>query len=301
VELQVTPQDVLRQLPAALAAMDQPTVDGINSFLVSGVARESGLTVALSGLGGDELFAGYDTFRRVPRLERAQQLIPAPVGRGLAAIARPALGPAGGAKLSRWLAGRDAPESAHELVRELFSPAARHALVPGAEVSRDLRHLETPADPTDAVSFLELERYTRNVLLRDTDVMSMARGLEVRVPLLDDRLVSWVAGLPGELKRSGSGPKPLLTGALEGMLPRAVVQRKKMGFTLPFALWLHGELRATVERALLDSDCGGAAAAALNGAAVADVWRQFQAGRAHWSRPWSLYVLKMWGEANTVR
>lgn len=305
VELVVAGEDALRALPAAFGSMDQPTVDGINSYLVSGAARQSGLTVVLSGLGGDELFGGYSSFRLVPRLEMARRLTPRVAGRWLALLGRPMAGLGGREKLTRWLAQRDSPASAYELVRELFSPAARDELLAPARreaaATEAERWLPLPRDRTDAVSFLELERYTRNVLLRDTDVMSMAQGLEVRVPLLDDRLVSWTAALGGQLKRAGRGPKPLLTAALGELLPPAVVQRRKMGFTLPFAPWLRAELRRPVEESLLDPTHGGAVAEALNGPAVAAVWRGFLAGRIHWSRPWALYVLKCWSETNVRR
>jgi asparagine synthase (glutamine-hydrolysing) len=148
------------------------------------------------------------------------------------------------------------------------------------------------------VSYLEFDRYMRNVLLRDSDVMSMAHGLEVRVPFLDHELVELVASLPGALKTQGSTPKPLLVEAVADLLPAEVVHRRKMGFALPFAGWLRGALREQVEIALLDPDFGGTIADSLDHAAIRGVWYRFLDGKAEWVRPWSLYVIKAWAEAH---
>jgi asparagine synthase (glutamine-hydrolysing) len=226
------------------------------------------------------------------------------VGALAAAAARRATGGSdAGEKLGRWLARRDAPSGAYDLARELFSPGTCEALLGGAQAGAQAGADERgtlPADPVNAVSCLELERYMRNQLLRDTDVMSMAHGLEVRVPFLDHRLVEAVAPLPGARKRRGrgAGPKPLLVGALGGLLPPEVVERRKMGFTLPFADWLRGPLRAEVEGALADGDRGGRIGRLLDADAVRAVWTRFAEGGGHWSRPWALYVLKRWGEAH---
>ena len=139
------------------------------------------------------------------------------------------------------------------------------------------------------VSRAELGTYTRHQLLRDTDVMSMAHSLEVRVPLLDHRLVEGVLRLPSAVKRNGGRPKPLLLQAVGDLLPPAVRDRRdKQGFVFPFDQWLRGPLRATClewsrePRGLLRAD------------GAARIWRAFEAGRVHWSRPWALAVLQGW-------
>jgi asparagine synthase (glutamine-hydrolysing) len=134
------------------------------------------------------------------------------------------------------------------------------------------------------------------VLLRDSDVMSMAHSLEIRVPFLDHHVVEEVAALGGRWKTSRNSPKPLLVDALADLLPHEVVHRKKMGFTLPFADWLRGTLRDRVGSVLIDPEYGGQVADGLDPRAVQDVWERFVAGETQWQRPWALYVLKAWGE-----
>jgi asparagine synthase (glutamine-hydrolysing) len=291
-EIELGVSDFLRRLPDALEAMDQPTIDGLNSFVVSGLARSAGLTVALSGLGGDELFAGYELFRTVPRLERLRRRLPRVPYRVGHRLARASLGTGDRAsKLARWLARE--PLSAYELQREVLEPALRAQLL-GPQRRQPLP-VDGAVEDANDVSRLELSRFMRNMLLRDADVMSMAHGLEVRVPLLDQALVELVARLPADLK-VGSGPKPLLVRSVRDLLPDDVVNRRKMGFTLPFETWLRGSLRDDVRSTLLDPDMGGAVAAALDQRAVRSVWERFERRETSWSRPWALYVVKQWGQ-----
>ena len=136
-----------------------------------------------------------------------------------------------------------------------------------------------------------------NTLLRDTDAVSMAHSLEVRVPFVDTKVVDYVLSLPGEWKApSPAGPKPLLADAVADLLPGEFVKRPKMGFTLPFEKWLQGSLRGEVG-GVLESVGGG-----LNVQAVGDVWRRFleKPMAVGWSRPWALYVLSRWCEINEV-
>jgi asparagine synthase (glutamine-hydrolysing) len=290
--------EFLSDLPAAVAAMDQPTVDGVNTYIVSRAARAAGLTVALSGLGGDELFAGYDSFRNVPRLDELRRRLPPSVARLLGrTVGVVYAGSDRGRKLSRWLRGCDGGLSAYELQRELFSPSARAQLLPAVPSLDGVLepHLD---DPVNRVSMLELDTYMRNILLRDADVMSMAHSLELRVPLLDHAIVELVAGLPGAWKTDGGFPKPLLVEAVGDLLPRGVHARKKMGFVLPFQEWMRDGLRPEIESLLLDDNAGGDLAGTMNGQAVHEVWNSFVEGRSYWSRAWAIYVLKAWCERN---
>ena len=125
--------------------------------------------------------------------------------------------------------------------------------------------------------------------------MSMAHGLELRVPFLDRALVEACFRIPGEKKLEGKSPKGLLLSSLGVELPEEVVNRPKRGFTLPFERWLRGEMRPVVERALVE---GKFDHALLNSDAVRSVWNRFLAGETSWSRPWSLFVLQRWCEEN---
>ena len=299
----LTAPEVLGALGQIIPALDQPSIDGVNSYFVAQTARQAGLTVALSGLGGDELFGGYpNTFGGVPRTLRALGLAKrVPAGAALAGVAVAALPVS-----QRWAkvaagVGRPAsPASAYLVQRGLFAPSELRVLLrpelwEAARGYDPLRQIAASAgapEPGDGlfswVSRAELRGYTQHQLLRDTDVMSMAHSLEVRVPLLDHRLVEAVLRLPGAVKRAGTGPKPLLARAVGELLPPLVRERRdKRGFTLPFERWLRGPLGAQL-------DSWGGATRILRPGALAMARRRFEAGRLHWSRLWALAVLEGW-------
>ena len=308
----VSQQDALAAIPNALQAMDQPTIDGLNTYLISQQTRAAGIKVALSGLGGDELFAGYSTFRTVPRMEQFAKFwrhVPAfmrePVAGGFARLSPvsdqnrklAALARANGNLLHPYF-----------LSRQLFTASQREALLafPGGDneerAYQPLRESFCRAqglDPINRVSYLEARCYMLNTLLRDADVMSMAHGLEVRVPLIDHHLAETLLAISGTAKLSDTTPKPLLVGALGGALPNEIVHRKKRGFTLPFEHWLRDELRAEVEAGLARIP-KGPLRSLLKPEGVERVWREFQEGKTSWSRPWSLYVLQRWCELQGV-
>ncbi len=307
-EISVSQSDVLAAIPDALRAMDLPTMDGVNTYFVSREARRAGVKVALSGLGGDELFAGYSSFRTVPRMERFAQLwshVPASV-RGPLASAFVALSPENdqNRKLASLARGNGRILHPYFLSRMLFTPAQQNSLFPdGAQVAASataelIQNLERARllDPINRVSYLESRCYMLNTLLRDADFMSMSQGLEVRVPLIDHQLAKAVLDLPGRWKLNGT-PKKLLVGALAGSLPEEIVHRPKRGFTLPFEHWMRQELRSEIEPVLAEKRvAGGPLAGVMDGTQVQQIWNDFLQGRVSWSRPWSLYVLQRWCE-----
>ena len=296
----ITADEVRRELGAILQALDQPSIDGVNSYFVSQTARQAGLTVALSGLGGDELFGGYpNTFGQVPQMARALRLAQALPGG--ASLARSLLGGPKWTRVRDALAAPASLSAAYLTRRGLFSPSEAQALV-GPELWQAARPaLDLPghvaaragvAAPDGAFNWIsraELRTYTHHQLLRDTDVMSMAHSLEVRVPLLDVRLVEWVLRLPAGVKTNhATGPKPLLLAAIGPDLPALVRQRQdKQGFTFPLALWLGGELKAEVDGVLAAVGEAGW----LRPAGLAQVQHDFAQGRVHWSRLWALVAL----------
>ena len=154
-----------------------------------------------------------------------------------------------------------------------------------------------PFEAFTAVSWLESRSYLVNTLLRDTDSMSMAHSLEVRVPFLDHSLIEFMGGLPLAAKRGE--PKALLIEALRDLLPTEVVNKPKQAFTLPWERWLRGALSGKVESGL--AEMAPPLRGALEPAEVQKVWRQFQAGETSWSRPWSLYVLNEWAKRHLTR
>ncbi len=308
-EIPVSQQDTLAVLPDALRAMDQPTIDGINTFLVSAKTRAAGVKVALTGLGADEMFAGYSNFRRVPGMEtfskrfgRLPRLVRKPLSASMALLGGKA---DRSRKLTALAAGDDSVIHPYFLARTLFGAPEREALLSERNYEASKQSLNRVLqesvmasqflDPVNRVSYLESNFYMRNTLLRDSDFMSMAHGLELRVPFLDRALVEACFRIPGRQKLEGKSPKSLLLASLGVELPEGIVNRPKRGFTLPFERWLRGEMRPVVEDTLLRSNWDQTS---LDASAVRSVWNRFLAGKTSWSRPWSLFVLQSWCERN---
>jgi asparagine synthase (glutamine-hydrolysing) len=296
-EITLNEDRLLSILPEALAAIDQPTMDGINTFVVSQAVKNAGITVALSGLGGDELFAGYPSFRRALKLHSLSRTARRVLRAALSVVRN---GSVQRHKFRQLMNSEGTPADVYRISRQLFSNGwGRQRSAPPTITPGWGRH---PVDVVNEISRLELSGYMSNTLLRDTDAMSMAHSLEVRVPFVDTRLVDYVLSLPGawKLNHGTKGPKPLLADALADLLPRDFLARPKMGFTLPFERWLQQNLRTEVSSVLEDASM--LSVPALNSAAVQKLWRNFlQKPRAvGWSRPWSLYVLAKWCEINRV-
>ncbi len=247
----VAEQELRTDLPKILAAMDQPSIDGVNTWFASKAARELGLKVVVSGLGGDELFGGYPSFRDIPRWV-ARLSAPARLAK-LGAIVRRLLVASGldhrlpSPKAAGLLELGGSFAGAYMLRRGLFMPWELDRLIDGDMLREGLATLQPlervqeamtpcPATPFATVATLESSLYMRNQLLRDTDWASMAHGLEVRVPLVDATLLERIVAL-GEPPQS-IAPKSLLAQAPRRPLPDAVVRRSKTGFVAPTHAWM---------------------------------------------------------------
>ncbi len=302
--------DAVEGVEDALASLDQPSGDGVNTFLVSRAVRAAGLTVALSGLGGDELFGGYPSFRRLERLAgyaTALRQSPAPA-RHAAAVAVKLVGRSSVAssKAAALLESDGSLPEAFPIFRQLFSPAERTSLLtkswrdagtaddPYVALLRQATERHPEAGLMTLTSYAEARTYMHDLLLRDTDQMSMRHGLEVRVPLLDHRVVEFVMGLGEEIKRPGRRPKTLLVNSLPAPLPDAVVDRRKQGFVLPLAPWMRTELRATCEACLGPHGLDGHGL--FEPGTIGHLWDGFLRGkrRTSWSRLWTLVALGSW-------
>jgi asparagine synthase (glutamine-hydrolysing) len=264
-------------------AMDQPTIDGVNSYFVSQAARASGLKAVLSGLGADELFGGYGSFKRIGWMKALRALpgkktLASLAGKRKDAFARVSFlnipGPIGDYLFLRGLHTPDKVASIlHCDEKEVWDLLSQLVLM----VPAGLNNL-------DYASFLETDMYMRGQLLKDTDFMSMWFGLEVRVPYLDQGLVQLVRshGLAGSYK--STHPKYLLTKPFADLLPAEIVSRKKQGFVFPFHLWLANGIDAG-KNILPENQ-----------------WRslnvkEFLEGKIHWSKCWSGVVLNHFGKS----
>lgn len=277
--VRVTLRDFQDELEKFLWSMDQPTVDGLNTYFIARAARQVGLKAVLSGLGGDEVFCGYPTLRRAPLLRRLQKL-PSPLREAVVVVGgiRPTL-----RKLA--FLKRNHPLALYLVQRGLFTPgeAARILGVEEREAWELIESLapeESPEDPIALQQFLEARHYLVDQLLRDADVFGMAHSVEIRVPFLDHVLVEKALRVPLHFRLDRRWPKPLLTKALGDLLPKEVVFRPKQGFTFPLEVWLRSS-----------ADLFHEGVPGVDGHSVKTTWRAFLSGRAHWSRPWALTVL----------
>jgi asparagine synthase (glutamine-hydrolysing) len=316
-EFTLSQQEMAERLDEAIAAFDQPSMDGVNTYFVSWAARQSGLKVALSGLGSDELFGGYSSFAntaQVARIARAARFFPSSFRGSIAKrfAAGGFFGLSADTTRKAAAAWQDPSSLPHPcfFTRSLFTPQRVTWLLGGnaampPDIKADslwvqwLRNAAQEAAAMDsftAVSWLELRSYLANTLLRDTDAMSMRNSLEVRVPFLDTPLVDYVLALPGSQKQRGAQKKALLVDALHDLLPEEIVAQPKRTFTFPWERWLRGPLGERVAAGL--ADWSPALEAHVHNAAALDVWKEFRDGRTSWSRPWSLYVLNEWVKRN---
>lgn len=309
-EVMLTPEQLLDQVDDAVGSLDQPTMDGLNTYFVSRAAHQAGLKVALSGLGSDEIFGGYSTFTSTPRASVVAGLgrwIPGPFRRLSAALAtRMVEGDAVRKAAATWKSPSDFPH-AYYFTRLLYTPArVDRLLAPYFESTAydenavsgwRLRMRETARqaarlDSFTSISCFELQSYMVNTLLRDTDVASMASSLEVRVPFLDHQLVEYVARLPKDAKYRPGVSKSLLVEAMGNLLPDEVVGQAKRTFTLPWDVWLRGPLGVRLSQDL--ANLTPPLLRYMNQRAVRGSWQNFVTGHTNWSRPWSIYVLNRW-------
>ncbi|HVF70543.1 MAG TPA: asparagine synthase (glutamine-hydrolyzing) [Chthoniobacterales bacterium] len=276
--IELSEEEVIEAVTEAVTKLDLPSVDAINTYIVARAVASRKVKVALSGLGGDELFGGYPSFRDVPRLQLLSTL---------PGFLRRLVGLVG--NLGDRLADLPASGNTVELAawrRRFFTDAAIGRA--GLPLPRQI--LETPTalpDDFGEISWAELTGYMRHMLLRDSDQMSMAVSLELRVPFLDHELVEYVLGLPAGVKKRYPGVKGLLVQACRDLLPPSVYDRPKAGFVLPMQQWMRGPLASFVSEGLSETTTREL----LPESFVQDLAGEFHRDRLHWSRLWSIVVL----------
>jgi asparagine synthase (glutamine-hydrolysing) len=291
-EYPLTEAEVINDIDKFFCGIDQPTIDGLNTYFVSKAAASLGLKAVMSGLGGDELFGGYSTFRFIPQLELINKI---PFSGIAMKIPVPFIKHRVPAKAIEYLKNAGEDMASYKLFRDLFTSEELKSLGRDQHYEPVLHDEEslpsiyhstfiTQHSALEYVSYLETTNYMANQLLRDSDIFSMCHSLELRVPFVDDRLYSVV------LKYIDKGynkkhPKRMLVNAV-GNLPEEIINRKKMGFTFPFDEWMHnGELGRMVKDYIISCN------SSMNKKGIEDLFLKFDKGKIHWSRLWALFVL----------
>jgi asparagine synthase (glutamine-hydrolysing) len=291
-EVPIRVDEIRDRMPDAIRALDQPSVDGVNTYFVAEAAVRAGLKVAVSGVGGDEIFGGYTTFHRVPRIRRLHDALSIPP---LGWLTRPAASLVDAlprrrlsSRISNALRFGGDDAGAYLAERAIMSPGEVRALL-APEVSdavgdavSELRERADVASLPEAerVSVLEIRQYLQSQLLRDTDAVSMRHSLEVRTPLVDRDLLRAACRVPPLERRAGPAKRHLRESP-RPPVPEALWRRRKQGFTLPFDHWLRsGSMPLRLPRHPW-----------LRADALRSVEAGFRRGRLHFSRVWLLHVL----------
>ncbi|TWI81429.1 asparagine synthase (glutamine-hydrolysing) [Lacibacter cauensis] len=267
-----------QQLADAMQAMDQPTLDGINTYFISMYAKAYGLKAVLSGLGADELFGGYPSFQQQKKMELVEKM-PERLLRGLQHFPDHRV-----RKLS--YIGMQNSAAEYLSYRGIFTPVSVASLLDAseAEIKDDLAELSAYYPVKDLkngnrISWLETNFYMQNQLLKDSDFMSMWHGLEIRVPFLDKEVMLMAAAIDPAIKFKKVPPKYPLVKAFEHALPEAIWKRKKQGFTFPFEGWLK-------ENEYIRPSNG----------AEEKLYRLFQQKKLSWGRYWCALLMNRFEE-----
>ena len=281
-EVIVSNVEIQKNLRSIAKGLDHPTVDGVNSWFVSRVAAQE-LTVAISGTGGDELFAGYPWFKAMQDFESVSWK----------------------ERLARYW--RNESFGSHfEKQYYIFDAATASRLCHGRPCPWLHPDPLSGADPLCRVTGMLLSGYTRDQLLSDIDTASMWHSLEVRVPLLDERLLDFALSIP-ELAKQGTpdssapagsyvsnGAKRLLLELGRPLLPKGFEFRSKRGFTLPFDGWLRGILKDEMSFLLSSETVKKRGWFGFH--EVESIFNKFNARTIHWTRPWLLMMVELWAQ-----
>lgn len=305
-QIKLKPHVMLEELTNALDAMDSPSGDGINTYVVSKAIHEKGIRVALSGLGGDELFAGYPIFSNYIRLQQKRWIWDVPLmARNFAGHF---IGKGEKKDRMRQLIGLSSQrvENSYPVLRQIVSPVTLRKLtnLHGFGSQTLVQQLKAKKDDLaklpyySQVTAAEYLGYTQQTLLKDTDQMSMANSLEIREPFFDQDLVEFVMSVPDHFKVPVY-PKSLLVESLKPLLPDEIVHRKKQGFVFPWNQWMKKELRSFCDehiRRMAQRDF-------IHGDRLKFTWNLFLNAdkNIRWTEIWLFVVLNYWMEKNQVQ
>ncbi len=274
----VKQKDFEEFLPQIVADMDMPTIDGINTWFISKYAHEDGLKAVLSGVGGDELFGGYPSFNRIKYIKTLRKL------------------PTCLSKLGKYLTADRYKKVAFLNYKH---PVADYLLLRGHYTPLDIAQIldidiHTVEDvlfnnkkmayirnyDEEDAAWFETNLYMQNQLLRDTDVMGMSHGLEIRVPFLDEDFTRLATNIAADIRFDNTQPKKLLIDSFGDTLPRAIWDRSKMGFTFPLQEWMKQD--ADINNTHL-----------YRGKKAKEILKAFNHNAAHWSKIFALYQIQM--------
>lgn len=296
--VELSPVIFLEKIEEILDAYDHPSSDGANTYIVSEATKNAGLTMALSGLGGDEIFAGYPVFNKLQGLSNKFSNIPFLFRKAIAQVLRQ-LPEYKYIKLADLIQNRTISD---EHIYQVFRKVTPSSIVKKLCIEETsptiikefLPHLYSISQISEAEFF----SYLQPVLLRDTDQMSMRHALEIRAPFLDHELVEFVLSLPDEYKAEPNIPKSLLVKAMGDLLPEEIVFRKKMGFVLPWEKWIKNELKAKVENSISVAGNLGL----INHSYWTKVYKEFCQGskKYNWNTFWALVTLVHWIRKNNI-
>ena len=278
----VDEQMFLENLDDVFLAMDQPSIDGVNTYFVSKCAHETGLKAVLSGLGADEYFGGYSSFKRIAAMNQIKKLP------GKKWIARSSGTVKDELKRIAWL-DLNSTVGDYLFLRGIYSSDTAARLLETSEenIWDIVRKVAIPGalymTSPNYASFLETNVYMENQLLKDSDAMSMWHGLEVRVPFLDKELIALAMKTAPAIKFREERPKYLLSHTFRDLLPDEVVFRQKQGFTFPFEKWLKNN-----DKLIQDMLPSGTVTNKLH--------QKFSQGSLHWSKYWTLAVLNRFSD-----
>ncbi len=304
-EIKLKPEMLMDELPGFFKDMDSPTVDGINTYLVSKLVKQTGIKVVLTGLGGDELFAGYKNFIRWKQYKSKQWLYENWFSRTAVNIIRLFYDNRALSKIHDFQKmGKVSFSDFYNTSRSIFLKDELSTLLDTPAGLNEPHWVDLKSKVIDTLPQLsqysigEMSNYTLDVLIKDTDQMSMAWALEVREPFFDYELVEYVLGVPDQFKYDKETPKNLLVKSLGTLIPADIVYRPKKGFSFPWDYWLRNELKSYCADAINNLNGRGL----FKKDSVLNYWNKFLANDKSitWSHIWSFVVLENWMKENNI-
>jgi asparagine synthase (glutamine-hydrolysing) len=297
------PEDLIPNLVPFFKSMDNPTVDGINTYMISKLVANTGIKVVLTGIGGDELFAGYVSFERWKSFQKFAWVFKLPVFKPMLSVVNALNKSRASLKLSDMFAAKNTELSDfYANSRSVYFGNELSYLLENPQIKNDswLDLDQTKEFPRlSQYSIAELSHYTLDVLMKDTDQMSMAWALEVREPFFDYRFIEFALNVDDQYKFKKGSPKHLFVEAMGDLLPSEIVNRSKKGFTFPWDYWLRNELKNYCEEALYSLSQRGL----FKPDGIKFLWESFlnKKQALTWLHIWGLVVLEKWMEENKIK